>query len=213
MPVAAAAVRAGVATMDNLGASRTVIGNAIRMMCRAKKERRGRSLRCGHRGEQLKGFVPVIPDWANDKHTIEGKKLGRGMKHFREEGAKLVPPAQKDAYEDDAYRLRVEGEAAEGDNRRTVRGRAMKGKHPQALAAVAVAALLMLCDAQAQQRTIYGPDGKVTGRVTTDSQGLTTINDASGRVRGRTSTDSQGTTTLYGADGRKAGTITQSGRK
>jgi hypothetical protein len=27
------------------------------------------------------------------------------MKHFREEGAKLVPPATKDAYEDQAYRL------------------------------------------------------------------------------------------------------------
>ena len=33
--------------------------------------------------EQLEGFVPAIPDWANDKHTIEGKKLGRGMKHCR----------------------------------------------------------------------------------------------------------------------------------
>ncbi len=59
----------------------------------------------------------------------------------------------------------------------------------------------MLCDAQAQQRTIYGPDGKVTGRVTTNSQGSTTIYDANGR----TSTDSQGPTTLYGADRRKAG--------
>ena len=56
--------------------------------------------------EQLEGFVPAIPDWANDKHTIEGKKLGRGMKHFGEEGAKLhPPPAQKDAYEDQAHRL------------------------------------------------------------------------------------------------------------
>ena len=56
--------------------------------------------------EQLEGFVPAIPDWANDKHTIESKKLGRGMKHFGEEGAKLhPPPAQKDAYEDQAYRL------------------------------------------------------------------------------------------------------------
>ena len=28
------------------------------------------------------------------------------------------------------------------------------------------------------QQTIYGPDGKVTGRVATDSQGSTTIYDA-----------------------------------
>ena len=53
---------------------------------------------------------------------------------------------------------------------------------------------LLTCDALAQQRTVYGPDGKVTGRIATDSQGSTTIYDAAGRVTGRTSTDSQGTT-------------------
>jgi len=91
---------------DRLGASRLAIGNAIRLMCRAPKSREGDHFAAaiGLR-EQLEGFVPVIPDWANDKHTIEGKKLGRGMKHFREEGAKLVPPATKDVYEDEAYRL------------------------------------------------------------------------------------------------------------
>jgi len=72
---------------------------------------------------------------------------------------------------------------------------------------------LLAGNAQAQQQTIYGPDGKVTGRVTTDSQGSRVLYDASGRVTGRTSTDSQGTTTIYGADGRKAGTVTQSGKK
>ena len=58
------------------------------------------------------------------------------------------------------------------------------------------------------QQTIYGPDGKVTGRVATDSQGSTTIYDASGRVTGRTSTDSQGTTTIYDASGRRTGSVT-----
>lgn len=69
-------------------------------------------------------------------------------------------------------------------------------------------ALLTASDAQAQQRTVYGPDGKVTSRITTDSQGSQTIYDAAGRVTGRTSTDSQDTTTIYGADGRKIGTTT-----
>ena len=45
---------------------------------------------------------------------------------------------------------------------------------------------LMTGAASAQQRTIYGPDGKVTGRVTTDGQGTTTIRDASGRTVGTT---------------------------
>jgi YD repeat-containing protein len=74
-------------------------------------------------------------------------------------------------------------------------------------------ALPAVSDAQAQQRTIYGPDGRVTGRLTTDSGGATTIYDASGRVTGRTSTDSQGTTTIYDAAGRKAGTVTRDRRK
>jgi replication-associated recombination protein RarA len=64
---------------DNLGASRMVIGNAIRMMCRAKKSDEGDHFAAAiGRREQLEGFVPTIPDLANDKHTI-GKKRGRGM--------------------------------------------------------------------------------------------------------------------------------------
>ena len=67
--------------------------------------------------------------------------------------------------------------------------------------------LLAASDAQAQQRTFYGADGRVTGHETTSRDGSTTIYGADGRVTGRTSTDSQGTTTVYGADGRKAGTV------
>jgi replication-associated recombination protein RarA len=92
---------------DKLGSSRLAIGNAIRMMCRAAKSREGDHFAAavGLRA-QLEGFVPVIPDWANDKHTIEGKKLGRGIEHFRAEGAKLVPPpTEPDAYIEEAYRL------------------------------------------------------------------------------------------------------------
>ena len=44
-----------------------------------------------------------------------------------------------------------------------------KPKSPQVLAIVL--ALLMPTVALAQQQTIYGPDGRVTGRITTDSQG------------------------------------------
>jgi replication-associated recombination protein RarA len=74
------------------GASRLAIGNAIRMMCRAKKSRIGDHFAAaiGLRS-LLEGFAPEIPDWANDKHTLAGRKLGRGLDHFRKEGAKLVP--------------------------------------------------------------------------------------------------------------------------
>jgi YD repeat-containing protein len=79
----------------------------------------------------------------------------------------------------------------------------------KAMAGLAVVlALLVPTEVLAQQRTVYGPDGKVRERITTDSQGSRTIYDASGRVTGRTSTDSQGTTTIYDASGRRTGSVT-----
>ena len=91
----------------SIGEARLMIGNAIRMMCRAPKSRAGchfgaaiglRSL--------LEDFAPTIPDWANDQHTLAGQGVGRGLDHFRKEGAKLVPPpTADDPYEDEAYRL------------------------------------------------------------------------------------------------------------
>ena len=65
--------------------------------------------------------------------------------------------------------------------------------------------------ALAQQTTLYGPDGKVTGRATTDSHGTTTIYDAAGRVTGRTATDSQGTTTIYDASDAKLVALRRAG--
>jgi hypothetical protein len=54
----------------------------------------------------LEGYAPSITAWANDQHTLAGKKLGRGLDHIREHGAKLVPPPTgDDPYEEEAYRL------------------------------------------------------------------------------------------------------------
>jgi replication-associated recombination protein RarA len=89
-----------------IGKSRMAIGNAIRLMCRAVKSREGDHFQAaiGFAG-LLNGFVPTIPDWANDGHTIKGKAMGRGVDYFRAESTRLEPPAEKDAYEDDAYRM------------------------------------------------------------------------------------------------------------
>ncbi|MCK4515937.1 MAG: hypothetical protein KAU31_11805, partial [Spirochaetaceae bacterium] len=45
---------------------------------------------------------PAIPDYALDMHTAEGKKLGRGLQHFLEEGAQVAPefPERDRAYRD-----------------------------------------------------------------------------------------------------------------
>ena len=54
----------------------------------------------------LEGKVPEVPDFALDQHMVQGKRMGRGLDHFRSEGAKLIPPpTEADPYEDEAYRL------------------------------------------------------------------------------------------------------------
>ena len=90
-----------------LGKWRLPIGTAIRALCRAAKSREGDHFQAavGLRSP-LEGYVPEIPDWANDQHTIKGKAKGRGLDYFRSVSTKLVPPqAGKDEYEDEAYRL------------------------------------------------------------------------------------------------------------
>jgi replication-associated recombination protein RarA len=91
----------------SIGEARLMVGNAIRIMCRSPKSRAGCHFAAaiGLRS-MLEGYVPVIPDWANDQHTLAGRKLSRGLDHFRSEGAKLIPePTGDDPYIDEAYRL------------------------------------------------------------------------------------------------------------
>ncbi len=90
-----------------LGKSRMAIGNCIRMMARAPKSRQGDHFHIVA-GLQalLEEYVPEVPDWAYDQHTMKGKRLGRGLEFFRSESTKLVPePIEHDPYEDEAYRL------------------------------------------------------------------------------------------------------------
>ena len=89
------------------GEARLMVGNAIRMMCQSPKSRAG----C-HFGaaiglrSMLEDYAPEIPDYALDMHTMKGKAMGRGLDHFRTEGAKLVPPpTEPDLYIEEAYRL------------------------------------------------------------------------------------------------------------
>lgn len=102
-----------------LGKSRMAVGNSIRMMCRAVKSREGDHFAASLGWASiLEKFKPELPDWAFDKHTSKGKKLGRGLDHFRTESTKLVPPVKKkDAYEDEAYRLwKLKDEMAKADD-------------------------------------------------------------------------------------------------
>ena len=54
----------------------------------------------------LEDYAPELPDWAFDQHTLKGKAMGRGLDHFRKEGAKPVPePTEPDLYIEETYRL------------------------------------------------------------------------------------------------------------
>ncbi len=55
-----------------------MIGNAIRLMCRAAKSREGDHFQAAvGLASELEGHVPEIPDWAYDQHTARGRSLGR----------------------------------------------------------------------------------------------------------------------------------------
>lgn len=91
---------------EKLAGWRMAIGTAIRSMCRAKKSREGDHFQAaiGLRS-LLEGYAPEVPDWVFDGHTRKGKAKGRGVEYFRTVSTRLSPPAKKDAYEDEAYRL------------------------------------------------------------------------------------------------------------
>jgi replication-associated recombination protein RarA len=92
--------------LPNPGKSRMAVGNAIRLMCRAPKSREGDHFQAAvGLGNLLADQVPDVPDWVYDMHTAQGKRLKRGLQHFREEGAKLIPTPADDVYIEECYRM------------------------------------------------------------------------------------------------------------
>ena len=62
--------------------------HAVRYLCQCQKDRTT--------DEMINYFYqsdsrPIIPDYAIDMHTARGQAMGRGPRHFWEEGAKLDP--------------------------------------------------------------------------------------------------------------------------
>lgn len=70
--------------------------HAIRILCESTKDRSSDFLK----NIIIKGFAmgqkPEIMDVALDKHTKRGKEMGRGSKHFFEEGTKVIPQMEVD---------------------------------------------------------------------------------------------------------------------
>ena len=94
------------------GSCTLCVTNAVLLMCRAKKTRVADHLTIiveQIKARELSGDqVPLpIPDYALDMYTLRGRQIGRGLDHFRTEGAKLVGRDEtiEDPYVDEAYRL------------------------------------------------------------------------------------------------------------
>jgi replication-associated recombination protein RarA len=63
--------------------------HAIRYLCAAKKDRTSDNLKNIVVTEFSYGRKPVIPDFAKDMHTEQGRSMGRDFKHFLKEGSRV----------------------------------------------------------------------------------------------------------------------------
>ena len=69
--------------------------HAIRLLCASTKDRSSDYLK-NIIIEAAMGKVMEVPDIALDKHTRRGQEMGRGSKHFFEEGTKVIPQLKID---------------------------------------------------------------------------------------------------------------------
>ena len=74
-----------------MGDPMACIIDAIRYLCSCQKDRSSDLLK----NIVIKGFamgrIPEIPDYALDKHTVRGAKMGRDSFHFLNEASKVIP--------------------------------------------------------------------------------------------------------------------------
>ncbi|WP_425397471.1 hypothetical protein [Aeoliella sp.] len=91
---------------DKPGKWRLMVGNVILTLCRSAKCREGDHFQAAI-GQRvlMDDTAPELPDYAFDHHTSRGRKLGRDLQHFRDVSTKLIPPAEPDTYEAEAYQV------------------------------------------------------------------------------------------------------------
>lgn len=92
------------------------VANIILLLCRSPKSRLGDHFQAAC-GKPVKLGTPYeVPEYAFDKHTIRGRKMNRGLAHFRESSAQLSPLSDvDDQYEDRAYEVWARMQAQEQD--------------------------------------------------------------------------------------------------
>ncbi len=81
--------------------------HATRYLCACRKDRSSSELLSWIKLQVQDGVLPDIPDYAFDMHTPRGRAMGRGRKHFLEEGAIVEPelPGRETKYREYLLRL------------------------------------------------------------------------------------------------------------
>lgn len=77
---------------------------AIRYLCQCKKERSTDNIKCILMKEFEQGYVPEVPEYTMDMHTIKGRAMGRDIFYFLNEASKVQPLWE--GY-DDQYRQKL----------------------------------------------------------------------------------------------------------
>ena len=94
-----------------VGAAKLCVANVVMMMCRSLKSRSADHMQAVYaegpiHAPELETSKYEVPDYVYDQHTTKGRKLNRGLEHFRTESTKLVPaPASPCPYEDSAFKV------------------------------------------------------------------------------------------------------------
>ena len=66
--------------------------HAVRFLCACPKDRSSdEMINWLKHSVEDSGVLPVIPEYAIDMHTARGQQMGRGVRHFLDEGARLEP--------------------------------------------------------------------------------------------------------------------------
>lgn len=64
---------------------------AVRYLCRCVKDRSSDNLKYMIEQKFQHGYVPEVPDYTYDMHTVKGREMDRGVLHFLEEASYVTP--------------------------------------------------------------------------------------------------------------------------
>jgi len=80
----------------NQGERKLFAVHAVRYLCGCQKDRSSDEMIMWIKmASELQDILPMIPDYALDMHTKIGQEMGRGIRHFIENGTKLKPELEE----------------------------------------------------------------------------------------------------------------------